>query len=132
MRVTANRTAILELFTGHKSFNLSGLNNLLGHSIHRVSVYRTLSEFVNAGILSRFTDTEGTTQYHYQAGGVSEVPSSTPRFKCKDCEKVTSLPRLPQAYYQKIMEEGHVHGSNLIFEGICHECSTLKAELNIH
>lgn len=131
MRVTANRTAILKLFiAGHKSFNLSGLNNLLSHTIHRVSVYRTLSDLVDAGILNRFTDTEGTIQYHYRVKGNVKVAGSSPRFRCKDCDKVTSLPQLPQTYYEKIMDEGYIHHSSLIFEGICRECSSLKGELS--
>ena len=105
---TTNRITVLDIFIGKgKSFSHARLMTILGQNINRVSLYRTLSDLVDAGILNRTMDSNGVLQYYFANGQSDNLPLN-PHFKCKNCEQIKALPMLPAAYLNQILSLGHV------------------------
>ncbi|WP_149243012.1 transcriptional repressor [Dyadobacter sp. 32] len=126
VRPTPNRIAVLEIFLReHKSLSHGRLQCMLQYEIDRVSLYRTLLDLVNAGLLFRLIDSEGVAQFHYRKieGNSNSHDAITPHFKCKNCEEIAALPNLPTTYLQHISGFGHIQNSRLLLEGICLECA---------
>lgn len=128
VRPTRNRIAVLDIFMrDHKSLSHSRLSSLLDQHIDRVSLYRTLIDLVNAGVLSRLVDSEGVAQFHLSQNTTSES-LLMPHFRCRTCEEITALPDLPPSYVRQISNCGQIEQSRLLLEGICLECSQVKIQ----
>ena len=123
VRPTVNRVAILDVFiTENKSFPHARLMKILGDNINRVSLYRVLSDLVEAGILCRLINSTGAAQYHYLQHA-SDKFTLSPHFKCNTCEQIVALPRLPATYLTQILDLGTIEHSSLLIEGVCQKCT---------
>ncbi|WP_051664144.1 Fur family transcriptional regulator [Dyadobacter crusticola] len=124
VRPTANRIAVLEIFLQqHRSLSHARLQCLLNHQIDRVSLYRTLLDLVNAGLLTRLVNSEGVAQFHYRKPKSRGEGILTPHFKCNHCDAITALPALPSTYIKRVSSIGHIQDARLLLEGICLECA---------
>lgn len=87
--------------------------------VSRPTVYRTLNEFVDAGLLKRF-ELEGRAVYQPESG-----VDQHDHFFCNECRKLSELksPELSRLV-TSIAAEGHfqVHSHRLVVKGICAEC----------
>lgn len=125
MRNTAQRRALLkQVFSKHEHFDAEQLMEQLpakgdkGH-VSRPTVYRTLTEFVDAGLLRTF-DLNGRTVYEHDYG----YPQHDHLF-CVRCQKLIEFqsPRLIQLRNEVAAEANfQVHHHRLIIQGICEGC----------
>lgn len=126
LRHTAGREQVLDLFlsAGGHALAHNDVETGLGPDHDRVTVYRTLRTFLDAGLLHKVLDDEGGTKYalcretcadgHHQHDHV--------HFKCENCGQTTCLDdvhipavSLPNGYQRKEM--------NLLIQGVCQDCS---------
>ncbi|MAT68804.1 MAG: transcriptional repressor [Planctomycetaceae bacterium] len=128
-RITSQRKALVDhIFERHDHFdaeelidNISGANR--ENRISRPTVYRTLNELVEAGLLRRFS-LRGRAVYEHDYG----YPAHD-HLHCTICDELIEfqtdeLPRLREAVAR---EHGfRVTGHRLIISGICRDCSAKR------
>lgn len=127
MRITRQRRAIVdEIFSRHEHFDADELQARLQETpgntdVSRASVYRTLKELVDAGLLRKMT-LNGRAVYEHDYG--------YPQHDHLYCERCKKLIEFHSDELKKIREEvGLAHrfratGHRLIVVGVCEECQT--------
>ena len=129
MRVTQQRLALVDhVFSRHEHFDADQLMEQLplsgqpGH-VSRPTVYRTLGEFVDAGLLRKFV-LNGRSVYEHDYG----YPQHD-HFHCTECNKLFEF---ENEKLQQIRDElGREHqfrvtGHRLIISGVCRDCVRAK------
>ncbi len=124
-RVTKPRRVIVEqIFSRHEHFDAEGLLALLqenlgrGH-VSRPTVYRTLSELVDAGLLRQMT-LAGRSVYEHDYG----YPQHDHLY-CQKCEKLIEFSSEEVKEIRQAVARKHnfrVTGHRLIIYGVCQEC----------
>lgn len=128
-RITQQRRALVDhVFERHDHFdadeliaNISRLD--LGNKVSRPTVYRTLNELVDAGLLRRMS-LGGRAVYEHDYG----YPQHD-HLHCTICDRLIEF---QSEELQRICEAvGREHrfritGQRLIVTGVCHECSTKR------
>jgi Fur family ferric uptake transcriptional regulator len=128
-RITQQRRALVqEVFQRHDHFDAEDLINHLGRlvgeqRVSRPTVYRTLSELVDAGLL-RDMVLGGRTVYEHDYG----YPQHD-HLHCQKCKKLIEFRsdevlRIREAV--GLEHQFRVTGHRLIINGICAECRTVK------
>jgi len=130
LRCTPGRVAILvslmecENPMTHKEV----LSDVEETGLDRVSVYRALKAFHEAGVLHQVDTGDGVKRYALCLCGGKQ--HCHPHFMCRRCGKVeclndVSLPDLLQP------KEGYVvQGQEVYFKGLCPECSAQQRSVN--
>jgi Fur family ferric uptake transcriptional regulator len=129
MRMTQQRRFLLEhVFSRHEHFDADALIERLPSSgeeryVSRPTVYRTLNEFVDAGLLRKF-QLGGRAVYEHDYG----YPQHD-HLHCLECQKLIEfrskeLLELRSAVAQE--HRFHVTGHRLIISGICEDCRRSK------
>lgn len=126
MRVTQQRLALVEqVFSHHEHFDADQLIDQLpssgqpGH-VSRPTVYRTLGEFVDAGLLRKFI-LNGRAVYEHDYG----YPQHD-HFHCTQCNKLFEFENEQLLKLRDEVAREHrfrVSGHRLIISGVCEECS---------
>ncbi|MDX1945110.1 MAG: Fur family transcriptional regulator [Pirellulaceae bacterium] len=126
MRVTQQRLALVEqVFSHHEHFDADQLIDQLpgsgqtGH-VSRPTVYRTLGEFVDAGLLRKFI-LNGRAVYEHDYG----YPQHD-HFHCTQCNKLFEFENEELLKLRDEVAREHrfrVSGHRLIISGVCEECS---------
>ena len=128
-RVTQQRLSIVdEVFRQHEHFDaedlIAHLSRLAaGKRVSRPTVYRTLSELVDAGLL-RSMSLGGRTVYEHDYG----YPQHD-HLHCTKCNKLIEFYSDEVAQIGEAVGQQHqfrVTGHRLIFTGICAECRVSK------
>jgi Fur family transcriptional regulator, ferric uptake regulator len=129
MRVTQQRLALVDhVFSRHEHFDADQLMEQLpasgaeGH-VSRPTVYRTLGEFVDAGLLRKFI-LNGRAVYEHDYG----YPQHD-HFHCTECNRLFEFENKDLlALRDEVAREHHfrVTGHRLIINGICQECARAK------
>ena len=125
-RMTRPQRLLIEhVFRRHSHFDADSLIDELPHKgsddkIGRATVYRTLSKFVEAGLLRSFT-LDGRTVYEHDYG----YPQHDHLY-CKECQKLfefqsDELIRLRDAVARE--RQFRVTGHRFIITGVCDECA---------
>lgn len=122
-RVTQQRRMIVEdVFAQHDHFNADELCDVLqkaGRDVSRPTVYRTLNELVEAGLLRRMT---------IGSRSVYELDYGYPQHDHLYCEKCDKLMEFQSEEIVRIREQVarefsfRVSGHRFIVYGICDEC----------
>jgi Fur family ferric uptake transcriptional regulator len=124
-RVTKQRRVIVdEVFKRHDHFDAEDLIGHLsttagGRRVSRPTVYRTLSELVDAGLLRSMT-LGGRTVYEHDYG----YPQHD-HLHCQKCNKLIEFHSDEVAQIGEALARQYqfrVNGHRLIFTGICAEC----------
>ncbi len=129
MRTTQQRKLLVEhVFSRHEHFDADTLIEQLpssgkpGH-VSRPTVYRTLNEFVDAGLLRRFV-LNGRAVYEHDFG----YPQHD-HMHCVECNKLYEFesPELIE-FRDRVGRENRfrVTGHRLIISGVCAECAQKK------
>lgn len=125
MRITRpRRTIVDEVFSRHEHFDAEELlGRLQNHSgdkrVSRATVYRTLSELVNAGLL-REMSLSGRTVYEHDYG----YPNHDHLY-CQKCEKLIEFHSEELEKIRDAVGREHnfqVTGHRFIITGICDDC----------
>jgi Fur family ferric uptake transcriptional regulator len=129
MRVTQQRLALVEhVFSRHEHFDADQLMEQLpssgkpGH-ISRPTVYRTLTEFVDAGLLRKFV-LNGRAVYEHDYG----YPAHD-HFHCTECNRLYEFTSPELLAIRDTVAREHrfrVKGHRLIITGTCEECAKSK------
>lgn len=125
MRHTEQRRGLLEVvFSQHEHFDADQLiDRLPGKGkpgyVSRPTVYRTLAEFVDAGLLKKF-QLEGRSVYEHDYG----YPQHDHLY-CTKCEKLIEFQNDELTKLRVEIARNHnfqVQSHRLIINGICEEC----------
>lgn len=126
MRVTQQRLALVDhVFSRHEHFDADQLIEQLpasgaeGH-VSRPTVYRTLGEFVDAGLLRKFI-LNGRSVYEHDYG----YPQHD-HFHCTQCNRLLEFENEKIVELRDEVAREHrfrVAGHRLIISGVCEECS---------
>jgi Fur family ferric uptake transcriptional regulator len=128
-RVTQQRRIIVdEVFKRHDHFDAEDLiahtkQVAGGRQVSRPTVYRTLNELVDAGLLRSMT-LQGRTVYEHDYG----YPQHD-HLHCQKCNKLIEFHTDELAHIGEALERQYqfrVTGHRLIFSGICAECRVQK------
>ena len=129
MRVTQQRLALVDhVFSHHEHFDADQLMEQLpssgqpGH-VSRPTVYRTLGEFVDAGLLRKFV-LNGRAVYEHDYG----YPQHEHLY-CLKCHKVIEfqLPDMEEKLQEVCREhQFQLEGHSLILRGVCAECNKAR------
>jgi Fur family transcriptional regulator, ferric uptake regulator len=129
MRVTQQRLALVDhVFSRHEHFDADQLMEQLpasgeaGH-VSRPTVYRTLSEFVDAGLLRKFV-LNGRSVYEHDYG----YPQHD-HFHCTECNRLLEFESGDLLKLRDQVAAEHrfrVSGHRLIITGVCEACSRAK------
>jgi len=122
------RILVDHVFNRHEHFDADTLIEQLapkgapGH-VGRATVYRTLKEFVDAGLLRKF-ELDGRSVYEHDYG----YPQHDHLY-CKQCQKLIEFQSDELLALRDSMAQEHnfrVTGHRLIITGICQECTQAK------
>ncbi|MBX7167682.1 MAG: transcriptional repressor [Pirellulales bacterium] len=125
-RVTQERRTIVEeVFRNHEHFDADNLLELLnrnvpGHRVSRPTVYRTLTQLVEAGLLRKMT-LGGRAVYEHDYG----YPQHD-HLHCQKCDKLIEFSSDEIKPLRDAVAREHnfrVLGHRLIISGICADCS---------
>ena len=129
MRVTQQRLALVDhVFSRHEHFDADQLMEQLpssgqeGH-VSRPTVYRTLGEFVDAGLLRKFV-LNGRSVYEHDYG----YPQHD-HFHCTECNQLFEFENEQLVKLREELGREHhfkVTGHRLIITGVCDQCSAAR------
>jgi len=129
MRMTKPRRLLLEhVFSRHEHFDADTLIDQMpskGHDgyVGRATVYRTLTEFVDAGLLRVF-ELDGRHVYEHDYG----YPQHDHLY-CQDCQKLIEFKNDELfAIRDAVARDNHfrISGHRFIITGICEDCRLSK------
>lgn len=125
LRRTQTRTDILSIFL-KKDVALSEpeLEKAIQGSCDRVTIYRTLSTFLEKGILHKVLDDTGAMRYALCAADCHDEHNHQHdhvHFKCDECGKTICVDevRIPSV---NLPEGYQLSGVNMLLQGTCPEC----------
>lgn len=123
-RITEQRRTLVEhVFSHHEHFDADALTEQLSRlddSVSRPTIYRTLKELVDAGLLRKF-QLDGRDVYEHDYG----YPQHDHLY-CKDCRKLIEFQSDDLIELRDKVGREHnfrVNGHRLIITGICDECA---------
>lgn len=125
LRHTNGREEVLDLFlNAGRALAHNDVENSLGPTHDRVTIYRTLRTFLDKGLLHKVLDDEGGTKYALcrEACADGHHHHDHIHFKCESCGQTTCLDEvgippitLPKGYARK--------ETNLLIQGVCQGCN---------
>ena len=124
LRKTAAREAVYDTFH-NKSIALShsDIESTLKEEFDRVTIYRTLSSFLEKGIIHKVLDDSEAAKYALCAHNCSEDHhhDNHVHFKCSKCGNSECLQDV-QIPFISLPKGYSITESNLLIEGVCKNC----------
>jgi Fur family ferric uptake transcriptional regulator len=130
MRITPIREQVIGMFMdAHRALSHSDLEKKLGNDIDRVTLYRTLTAFLESGLIHKVPDESGLQRFAYcnhdHDTHEGEHSHTHVHFNCTRCERTVCL------------EDIHIPNVNLpvnfnqteavfLLKGTCNLCHTEK------
>jgi Fe2+ or Zn2+ uptake regulation protein len=119
IKPNSNRIAVLqELLETGKAFSLCSLSQILKGQMDRTTVYRILILLTENKLVQKIPCSDGNSLYVFN----SDETNNSTNFRCKCCQKVETLPSLPDEYL-KILSMQKINLEAVAFEGYCKNCS---------
>jgi len=126
-RITNHRVVLMEfLMDCPKALMFSEIEEQLSVPIDRVTVYRTLQTFEDVGLVVKMVDRNGVCRYMFNHENHNDI-GTHPHLRCKSCDKVICLPRLPQEYLERL-EKYEIDDLYFLMEGLCPDCLITEAK----
>ncbi len=125
MRITSTRKGVLNAFEKSSCAMSHGeLESVIGESVDRVTLYRTLDLFEAKGILHRVVDKQGVVRYSRCKHDCSEAEHHDTHlhFQCEVCDQVSCLPQV-QIARPTIPQPYQINDWYMIATGVCASCS---------
>ncbi|MEL7530668.1 MAG: transcriptional repressor [Bacteroidota bacterium] len=125
LRRTQTRSDILSIFLQRDAaLSEPELEKAMQGRCDRVTIYRTLSTFLDKGILHKVLDDTGAMRYALCAEdchGEHEHQHDHVHFKCEECGKTICVDevRIPSV---KLPEGYQLSGVNMLLQGTCPNC----------
>lgn len=125
LRITQVRMEVLQFFlTNKNALTHADFETHFEKKFDRVTIYRTLTSFLENGLLHKIPDDSGIAKYglcHHE-GTEHTHDDHHVHFKCKKCDKIECLYTLeiPKMHLPKKYK---MENANLLIEGICAICN---------
>ena len=124
LRVTDCRVSVLEYFLENPyAVSHSNLERIFKDNFDRVTLYRTLTSFVEKGLIHKVLDDSESTKYaacESQCHPESHQDDHV-HFKCKECGKTTCVSNVPIPDIN--LPKGYkASGADLLITGKCPNC----------
>jgi Fur family transcriptional regulator, ferric uptake regulator len=124
LKVTPMRIKVLELMQHEPiAYSHAALETAL-EKVDRITLYRTLNDFEEAGLVHKVIDTAGTTRFALckdNCSGAHHTDNHV-HFDCQRCHKmyclekvVTPVVKIPRGFRAEQM--------NIVVQGVCADCS---------
>ncbi|MEM6805391.1 MAG: transcriptional repressor [Bacteroidota bacterium] len=126
LRSTNIRQEILEVFLDEsQALSQKNIEDQMKGECDRVTIYRTLSTFMDKGILHRVLDDSGAMKYALCDPSCSHKGAhhhDHVHFKCTDCGLLTCI---HEVVFPKVqLPEGYITSEvNVLIQGVCPNCS---------
>lgn len=123
MRVTSIRKSVLEVFyADSKALSHQDIEVEL-QDVDRVTLYRTLSSFEEAGVLHKVPDDGTAAKYAlcHENCDVHAHNDNHVHFKCTKCGAITCLVGVALPSVQ-LPAEYRLESSDLLIQGLCPKC----------
>lgn len=126
LRVTDSRNAILNIFIGQGvALSESEIEHALEHDCDRVTIYRTLSTFLDKGIVHKVLDDSGAMKYALCPTDCHDGHDHNHdhiHFKCEICGTTSCVEqvRVPNILLPKGYQLNEV---NILLQGVCPHCA---------
>lgn len=125
LRITQVRLEVLQFFQSNKNaLTHADLEVYFAKKFDRVTIYRTLTSFLENGLLHKIPDDSGIAKYalcHHE-GTEHTHDDHHVHFKCKKCAKIECLHTLEIPKLQ-LPRKYKMENANLLIEGICAVCN---------
>ncbi|HNY54530.1 MAG TPA: transcriptional repressor [Chitinophagales bacterium] len=125
LRITQVRLEVLHFFQSNKNaLTHADLEVYFAKKFDRVTIYRTLTSFLENGLLHKIPDDSGIAKYalcHHE-GTEHTHDDHHVHFKCKKCAKIECLHTLEIPKLQ-LPRKYKMENANLLIEGICAVCN---------
>ena len=129
LRVTAIRTEMVNLFLEHPyALSQPDMERLIGESFDRVTIYRTLTSFLEKGLIHKVLDDTGVAKYalchsHHEMHAHTDEHI---HFKCQRCGNTSCLEDMPFPHFNAPV--GYVFTeTSILINGICPLCQKAVA-----
>lgn len=90
-------------------------------SLDVATVYRTLQQFKEKGMVREFLGNDGIIQYEY----IGEQAKAHPHFQCEKCHGVVCLGELSfedALYFSNMAKNHQIRSINVTLSGVCESC----------
>jgi Fur family ferric uptake transcriptional regulator len=127
IRNTAGRLDVLRIFIDHgHALSQPDLERHLGDRYDRVTIYRTLSLFLEKGILHKVLDDAGAMKYALcpdtcHAHAIAHAHEHV-HFKCVRCGNTTCIEEI-EVPVVKLPSGYDLQERNLLLSGVCKDCN---------
>ena len=125
LRATPIRREVLEYFQKNKNaLTHADLEVQFSAKFDRVTIYRTLTSFLENGLLHKIPDDSGIAKYalcHHEQN-VHAHDDNHVHFKCSKCSKIECLHTIEIAKLP-LPKKYKMDNANLLIEGICAVCN---------
>jgi Fur family transcriptional regulator, ferric uptake regulator len=130
IRNTDGRMAILEYFDqARHALSQPDLEKALGDQYDRVTIYRTLTLYLEKGILHKVLDDSGAMKYALcpDACGAHDHRHDHVHFKCLRCGNTNCIEDLEVP--RLILPKGYtLTEANFLLSGVCKSCNSMNNE----
>jgi len=124
LRNTASRLAILAVFTQKNiAFSEPEIEHQLDIDCDRVTIYRTLTTFLNKGIIHKVLDDTGVMKYALCSSACNEGDHNHVHFKCSVCRQTICLEDIAAPHIH-LPPGFKIEEMNVLIQGICKNCDT--------
>jgi len=125
LRVTGCRLETLKLFAAQAvALSQPDIERALGEQFDRVTIYRTLTSFLDKGVVHKVLDDSGVAKYALcsQACEIHEHTDEHIHFKCTSCGATVCIDDLPFPEFNA--PKGYTFlNTSILIQGICPQCA---------
>ena len=125
LRRTAPRQAVLEVFVNENmALSQPELEHLLQDNCDRVTIYRTLTTFLENGLIHKVLDDAGAAKYalcSHECESDHAHQHNHVHFKCENCGQTRCLDEVHVPGF--ILPKGYkISETNVLLQGVCADC----------
>ena len=126
IRHTSAREEILDLFCeAEAALSQPDIEKKVGKEMDRVTIYRTLSVFLEKGILHKVLDDMGAMKYALCSDACEPHDHSHDHvhFKCSECGRTQCIENL-EIPHLTLPSGFQLEEANLLLQGVCPDCGS--------
>ena len=124
LKATPSRLNVMEVLgASRQAFAHADLELVFG-DMDRVTLYRVLHDFEEAGLVHKIVDMDGVTRFAlcaHSCPGAHHTDEHV-HFNCNTCHKMYCLEQIPLPKF-KVPAGFKAQGQNIIVYGLCNSCS---------
>ena len=125
LRGTSSRLKALQVFIDHNhALSQPDLEKSLGKEFDRVTIYRTLTSFLEKGLIHKVPDDAGAARYAFCShDSIADIHSDEHiHFKCVQCGNTNCLDELPFPHFKEPKGYSFLE-TNILIQGVCKDCN---------